>query len=566
MLSERLWAAAQMPDTNAQHKVVVLLQARTGSTRLPGKSLICLGSRPVAVVAALRAGNTGLPVVAAIPDSAFDDALAQSLQGHGIATSRGSETDVLGRIAQAAAGLSDEAIAVRLTADNICPDGSLIEAMVQEFIRQDCKYLRTCSAVLPYGMSAEVFRISALREAAVNASTAAEREHVTPYIIKKYGDRQFAPATRPGPYGHLRCTIDTPEDLRRIMELVQIIGHDRLLDCGWQELCLALAALPGAPRCRTPRQVPGNWLSPSRYALGTAQLGMAYGITNSQGMLTDQQAADLLETAIAHGIDVLDTAEAYGLAERRIGALLSEAVRSGIRIHTKLDPAIGADSSLTASELEARTEVAVLRSLRELRVSRLDVLMLHRWADRRKSNGAIWKRLKALQQDGLIGKLGASVSSTEEALNALDDPDVAYIQLPFNVLDWRWQAAGVPSAALRRADVTIEARSVLLQGLLGGDPAQWPRIPQVDPEAICRDLDGFVERFNRQSRADLCYSYVASQPWVHSVVVGMLSAQQVRENASLFCAAPLTLEEAAELAGAFKHTSEDLLNPAKWPK
>jgi len=547
-------------------RVVVLLQARTGSSRLPGKSLISIASRPIAVIAALRAGNTGLPMIAAIPEGPLDDALAQAFADHGIPVSRGSERDVLDRMAKAAADFPDDAIAVRLTADNICPDGGLVEAMVQEFLRQGCAYLRTCSERLPYGMSVEVFRVASLREAAAKAVTPAEREHVTPYIIAKHGDRQHAPATLAGSFGHLRCTLDTPEDLGRIIMLVQAVGPQRFLDRGWQELCVALASLPGAPRCRVPRQGPGGWLASGRYALGTAQLGMAYGITNTEGMLTDRQATEILETAIAHGIDVLDAAAAYGLAERRIGALLSDAQRSSVRIHTKLSPAIGEDPSLSAGELAARTEAGVLRSLHDLRVPRLHVLMLHRWADRHRANGVIWERLLALQQEGMIERLGVSVYTPEEALSALDDPDVAYIQLPFNLLDWRWQAAGVPRAAARRPDVVMEARSVLLQGLLGAEPAQWPPIPEVDADAICRELDGFARRFNRRGRTDLCYAYVAAQSWIGSIVVGMLSADQVRENAALFCAPPLTEEQATELAEAFRHVPETLLNPAEWPR
>ncbi len=96
-----------------------------------------------------------------------DDALVEILGRHGIRVVRGPLEDVLARYALAAAGLSDEAIVVRLTADNVVPDGVLVEELVAAFAESGAEYLSEASpqSRLPYGLGGEVFSVATLRKA-----------------------------------------------------------------------------------------------------------------------------------------------------------------------------------------------------------------------------------------------------------------------------------------------------------------------------------------------------------------------------------------------------------------
>ncbi|HEY8360977.1 MAG TPA: hypothetical protein VIL30_26255, partial [Ramlibacter sp.] len=114
------------PDAVAADRIVVL-QARTSSSRLPAKVLLPLAGMPVAVLAARRAANTGSQVIVATSTGGDDDALAGLLRDHGIPCHRGSLHDVLQRMVDAAAGYPDHSVFVRLTADNVFPDGALID-------------------------------------------------------------------------------------------------------------------------------------------------------------------------------------------------------------------------------------------------------------------------------------------------------------------------------------------------------------------------------------------------------------------------------------------------------
>ena len=112
-----------------------------------------------------------------------------------------------------------------------------------------------------------------------------------------------------------------------------------------------------------------------------------------------------------------------------------------------------------------------------LRRDKLDCLLLHRASHMWAFDGAIWERLIERLEDGSILSLGVSVQSPMEALAALACPDVVHLQLPFNLLDWRWLASGFQMCLAARPNVTVHARSAFLQGILAvHDPDVWPKV------------------------------------------------------------------------------------------
>src|SRR5579859_147338 len=141
-------------------ETVIIIQARTNSSRLPGKALLPVGGYPSAVLAALRASNLGLETLVATSSEHSDDALADVLGQHGIRVVRGPLQDVLARFALAAAELPDECVVVRLTGDNVVPDGYLVQELVSAFVESGVDYLSQDSpqSRLPYGLGGEAFK------------------------------------------------------------------------------------------------------------------------------------------------------------------------------------------------------------------------------------------------------------------------------------------------------------------------------------------------------------------------------------------------------------------------
>jgi len=302
----------------------------------------------------------------------------------------------------------------------------------------------------------------------------------------------------------------------------------------------------------------------AEFTLGTAQLGLEYGIANRTGKPAREDAIAIVQAAINAGVRSIDTARAYGDAESRIGEALASSAASGVRVVTKLGRLEELDPGAGEQAVRNAVDASVTRSMEELRLEKIETLLLHDWAHHTAFDGAVWRGLLEHRASGRISGLGGSVYEPEEAAAALADPTVSHIQIPLNVLDWRWRAAGVDGLARERPDVTIHARSALLQGLLAADSDVWQRVQGADLRPYLDKLDRLAAEFGRRSRADLCLAYVRSQPWVSSVVVGVETRGQLDENVGLFRQPRLSADECARIEQEVTGATEDLLNPSRW--
>jgi spore coat polysaccharide biosynthesis protein SpsF len=297
--------------------------------------------------------------------------------------------------------------------------------------------------------------------------------------------------------------------------------------------------------------------------LGSVQLGLPYGAANRTGMPTRPQALKLVARAADAGITQFDTARAYGEAESRLGEALVG--KKSVRTITKLSPLTNLDDMASPHAVRSAVEASIAESLAALRRDRLDCLLLHRAEHMTSHGGAIWNQLIDYVQQGIIASLGVSVQGTAEAMRALDCRDVRHLQLPYNLLDWRWRKAGIVERLSTRPDTTIHVRSVFLQGILASDASVWPRVQDVDAQAILAMLAEFATDFGRESVADLCLAYVRGQNWVDGVVVGLETEDQLDANLRLFVRPPLTVGQCALLEARIPRLPETLLNPALWP-
>src|SRR5258708_9765889 len=205
---------------------------------------------------------------------------------------------------------------------------------------------------------------------------------------------------------------------------------------------------------------------------------MEYGIVTRKGQPPPQLAIRMVHLAISHGVMALDTARAYGEAEAVLGEALTGAWRSRVEVVTKLDPLASLAHDAVPSEVRAAVDDSVRRSCEALRVEKLSTLLLHRSSHHDAWGGAAWRRLLELRNQGTIGNLGASVYEPREALELLQDPAIAHLQIPMNVLDWRWKASGVDRALAARPYVVVHARSALLHTLLFPPPAYCTLSPK----------------------------------------------------------------------------------------
>jgi spore coat polysaccharide biosynthesis protein SpsF (cytidylyltransferase family)/aryl-alcohol dehydrogenase-like predicted oxidoreductase len=534
---------------------IVILQARMRSRRLPGKVLLDFHGLPVAILAAKRAATRGLGVVLATSVDRSDDALFRSAAQHGLDCIRGSIDDVLSRFLIALGERENEAIVVRLTADNVLPDGDLIDDVVDDFKRRDLDYVTTTDAAsgLPHGCAVEVTRAGHLRSAASHAKTAFEREHVTPWIRERFG---VSVCTRHAELkrGHFRATIDCLDDFETMHRAFPTSTDP--IKLGWRELIGRLTPGDGQPRTNKPL---------NDFVLGTAQLGMTYGIARLNSP-DSSEAQQMIKTAISNGAAWIDTARAYGSSEQLIGRVLSRGWEGRCRVVTKLSPLGACDADTPISTVRCRADASLLESCIALQQQHLDTVLLHRGAHLAAWQGSVLDVLRCWRDGGRLRAIGVSVQSPEELDHALEFDDVTHIQLPCNLLDHRWDriVARIESVRLRRT-LVVHVRSALLQGLLTTDaPGAWKRAHVPDPRPILEWMQRSAQALGQPDVVSLCVSWARGLTWADGVVVGCDSVDQLNSTIAAFDHSPLATQQMVELAADRPEVPTRTLDPAQW--
>jgi aryl-alcohol dehydrogenase-like predicted oxidoreductase len=304
----------------------------------------------------------------------------------------------------------------------------------------------------------------------------------------------------------------------------------------------------------------------SRMCLGTVQLGTKYGRTNTTGQPGRAEVRDIVTAALAAGVLAFDTARGYGNAESLLGDQNPLITAKGAQIITKLDSLALLSDDASVEQVTQAVDTSVEESANALRLSVLDTLLLHRWSHFRAHRGAIWRRLLHHKKTGRIRRLGASIYTPAEALEALSEPSIEHLQLPFNILDWRWSEAGIENALARRPDVVVHARSVFLQGVLLADAGIWPGVDVSHARHTIDDLERLTRDFNLPTRAALCVAFVLSQPWIHKLVIGLERIEQLAENLPLLELGTLDSAELSHVMRRLPRAPLALLDPTRWPR
>jgi spore coat polysaccharide biosynthesis protein SpsF len=227
-------------------KTVAIVQARMGSTRLPGKVLQDLAGEPMLarVVNRTCRAKTLQEVVIATTTNMVDDVIVKLCEDRGWSWFRGSEEDVLDRYYHAAKKYQADFI-VRITSD--CPliDPEVIDHVVQEFLERQPEVDYASNTwprrTLPRGLDTEVMRMDVLERAWREDRNPAWREHVTPYIYRNPDRFRIHNVVSPVDYSAMRWTVDTQEDLAFVRKIYDYFGHDRF---SWREVLKVLEEHP----------------------------------------------------------------------------------------------------------------------------------------------------------------------------------------------------------------------------------------------------------------------------------------------------------------------------------
>jgi spore coat polysaccharide biosynthesis protein SpsF len=215
-------------------RTVAIIQARMGSTRLPGKVLKDISGRSMLawVISRTRRAQTLDEVVVATSVLPDDDLIVAECEKSEVPSFRGSENDVLDRYYRAALAFRADTV-VRITSD--CPliDPAVIDGVVTEFFESVADYAcNTLEKGYPRGLNVEVFSREALEEAWRRAEQLHERVHVTPFIYRNPDRFKLRSVPFSQDHSDLRWTVDTEEDLATVRAIVASMNDH---DFGWKD-------------------------------------------------------------------------------------------------------------------------------------------------------------------------------------------------------------------------------------------------------------------------------------------------------------------------------------------
>ena len=203
-------------------KIDVIIQARTGSTRLPGKTMMEIAGKPMLRYSVKRSGKAKNVdgVIVATTLKKEDDIISDFCKKNGITCVRGSEDDVLDRYYHAAKKYGSDVV-VRITSD--CPliDSGIIDMVIQEFLKNKFDYVRT-GKTFPNGIgSVEVFGFSTLEKIWKIAKNPGEREHVTPYIYMHPEEFKIKVIEYYQDCNHLVLSVDTKNQFDVVKQIIE---------------------------------------------------------------------------------------------------------------------------------------------------------------------------------------------------------------------------------------------------------------------------------------------------------------------------------------------------------
>ncbi|MFA6635532.1 MAG: aldo/keto reductase [Candidatus Omnitrophota bacterium] len=302
----------------------------------------------------------------------------------------------------------------------------------------------------------------------------------------------------------------------------------------------------------------------SRFTLGTAQLGLDYGIANINGKPDIVKALEILNAAVGCGVTSFDTSYSYGESEEILGSFIAKRAGKGegLSIISKL-PKILLGVSPAPQIVYKEVKKYVTESIKRLNVDTISVYLMHDASDICSYEGNVLKSLTKIREEGLIGTVGASFYYPDDAERVLDVDDIGAVQVPVNLMDHRFIRNGLMSRLSRKGKIVF-ARSVFLQGLFFMDHEELSeKMCHVKP--YLRKAVSLAGEHNL-GMDELAMGFVNSIPGISSFVIGADNATQVLRNSELIDNPPMDSQLYGKISGHFAYVPEKVTIPIFWGK
>lgn len=277
----------------------------------------------------------------------------------------------------------------------------------------------------------------------------------------------------------------------------------------------------------------------NKLVLGTAQLGLDYGINNIKGKPTEKKTIEILSFAYKNGIKIFDTAHLYGNVEEILGEFVKN--KRGVKIITKCN---------RFGDLQ--------ESLRSLNKKFVDGLLLHNPAQIKNIDFLI-----EIKRQGLTKNIGVSVYNPEDAMYAVRLKAIDYIQVPYNIFDQRLDKTNFFQLA-RKNKKKVFARSIFLQGLLLMKDEKIPAHLK-NVKNYLSQLDKIIGKYNF-SRKQAALLFSLGNKNIDYIVFGADNIEQIREVVSITKKGFNFKKCEQELKVKFRNVEKYIISPNLWKK
>jgi aryl-alcohol dehydrogenase-like predicted oxidoreductase len=295
--------------------------------------------------------------------------------------------------------------------------------------------------------------------------------------------------------------------------------------------------------------------SSKRVVLGTAQLGLSYGIDN-QGKKPEQTTTTkIIAEAWESGICEFDTAQGYGKSEEFLGHSFTDlGINDRVQVISKFSPSM---DHLDVGKMRASLE----NSLRRINVPRFLGMMLHNEEALANWDRGLSETLLTFKKEGLVQKVGVSVYTPEKAIEAAEMEGIDLIQFPSNIWDRRFEKTGILELSQTNNKQTY-LRNVFLQGLILMEPVDLPKGMEFAIPTLER-LSALCDEFG-MTRQEVSLAYLKLGSPSSKIVLGVNKLGQISKNIDTWNQSfPTSLLK--RIRDTFSAVSDDLVQPLSWP-
>lgn len=296
----------------------------------------------------------------------------------------------------------------------------------------------------------------------------------------------------------------------------------------------------------------------SLIGLGTTSIGYLYGI-GKRTLPSEREAIDFLKRVVDLGINFIDTARMYGLAEERIGK--SEIAKiKGVVIATKCGEFINRVKEIVSKELRKKIRSEVEESLRKLKLEQIPLLQVHGGSAEQIKEGGIIEIMAELKDEGRAKFVGVSTSGEETPMAAIESGFFDTLQLAHSILDQRM--AGKVFTEAKKRNLGIINRSVLLKGALTEAASHLP--PSLRQLKANSDKASKVASDIGTDLPSLAIRFAISNEAVDTVLIGSNKIKNIEAAIRASEAGPLPTDVLNRLQN-LAITDVSQIDPRNWP-